>query len=327
MTRGMLIRRECFPFRRLFRISRGSKAVAQVITVELDEGGAVGRGECVPYGRYGETVEAVAAALESHRRDVEAGMPREAVQSALPAGAARNALDCALWDLEAKLAGRPAWQLAGLPPPAPLTTAFTIAIDTPVAMAMAAREASGRPLLKLKLHGDGDLDRVRAVRAAAPQARLIVDANEGWTPRILAELGPPLAMAGVELIEQPLPAGQDEALRGLPCPVPLGADESFHLGADLDRLRGLYQVLNLKLDKTGGLTEALKVKAAATAAGFRIMVGCMVGSSLSMAPAVLLAQDAAFVDLDGPLLLAEDRHPALRYDSATVYPPDAALWG
>ncbi len=327
MTRTLLLFRDSFPLRRTFRISRGSKVAAQVVVVQLREGALVGRGECVPYARYGETVEGVIAALENIRRQIETGLHRIALQSILPAGAARNALDCALWDLEAKQAGRPVWQLAGLPAPVPLTTAFTLAIDAPEAMAAAAREAVGRPLLKIKLHGEGDLDRVLAVRAAVPRARLIVDANEGWTPATVAELGPTLAAAGVELIEQPLPAGQDESLRGVSCPIPLGADESFHLASDMGRLRGIYQVLNLKLDKTGGLTEALKVKAAASAAGFGIMVGCMVGSSLSMAPAMLVAQGAAFVDLDGPLLLAEDRQPGLRYDGATVYPPTSDLWG
>ena len=327
MTRGFLLAPEEFPIRGDFRIARGGKAVARVVVAELREGACRGRGECVPYGRYGETVEGVLAQLEMLRTAVEAGLERSALQDALPPGAARNALDCALWDLEAKRSGQPAWALAGLPQPVPRTTLFTISLAAPEAMAKAARQASDRPLLKVKLGAAGDPERLQAVRQAAPQAGLVVDANEGWSPAQLVDYGPLLVEAGVLLVEQPLPAGQDEALRGLGYPVPLGADESFHGLADIERLAGLYQLVNLKLDKTGGLTEALRVRERALAAGFGIMVGCMVGSSLSMAPATLLTDGAAFVDLDGPLLLTADRSPGLRYDGAVLHPSTGEVWG
>lgn len=328
MDRTLTVRRARFAVRGQFRIARGARSSAEVVVAEVREGGVTGRGECVPYARYGETVAGVAAALEALAGAVADGLDRTALQERLPPGAARNALDCALWDLEAKRRGIPAWRLAGLAgPPQPVVTAFTLSVDTPEAMAAAARAAADRPLLKLKLTGDGDLERMRAVRAAAPAARLIVDANEAWSLEHLRAFAPACAELGVELIEQPLPAGADEALRGLGCPVPLGADESCHDTASLARLQGLYQVVNIKLDKAGGLTEALRLKAAARAAGFRVMVGCMLASSLAMAPALLIAQDADWVDLDGPLLLAEDRVPGLRYDGATVHPPAPALWG
>jgi L-alanine-DL-glutamate epimerase-like enolase superfamily enzyme len=328
MTRRVAVTRDSFPIRGSFRISRGAKTAAEVVVVEIGEGGHRGRGECVPYTRYGETVEGVMATLQELAPHLEAGRDRAGLLDALPAGAARNAVDCALWDLEAKRSGQPVWRLAGLTePPQPVTTVYTLSLDTVEAMGQAARAAAQRPILKLKLTGDGDLERVRAVRANAPAARLVVDANEGWSLRHLAEFSPEFAALGVELIEQPLPAGDDEMLRGLACPVPLGADESFHDHRDIERLRGLYQVLNVKLDKTGGLTEALSVKRAAEQAGFAVMVGCMLATSLAMAPAVLLAQGAAFVDLDGPLLLAEDRVPGLTYDGSQVFPPLAELWG
>jgi len=245
----------------------------------------------------------------------------------MAAGAARNALDVALWDLEAKRSGSSVWALAGIAEPHPVVTAYTLSVDTPERMAAAAREEAHRPLLKLKLTGAGDLERVRAVRAGAPQATLIVDANEAWTLDHLRDYAPALAALGVALIEQPLPAGQDAALAGLPRPVPLCADESCHTSADLAALAGRYDYVNIKLDKTGGLTEGLRLLHAARAQGFKIMVGCMIGSSLAMAPAMLLAQDAEFVDLDAPLLLARDRQPGLRYEGSTVYPPKPNLWG
>ena len=326
--RHLTVRRESFPIRGSFRISRGAKTAAEVVVAEITDGEAVGRGECVPYGRYGETPDGVAAALAAQAGAVTAGLDRDALDRLMPAGAARNALDCALWDLEAKLSGRPVWHLAGLPePPQPVVTAFTLSVDTPEAMAAAARAAADRPLLKLKLTGAGDVERVRAVRAAVPGTRLIADANEGWSLDQLRAFAPELAALGVELIEQPLPAGADDALLGVGCPVPLGADESCHGRDGLDRLRGRYQMLNIKLDKTGGLTEALRLKAAAEAAGFAVMVGCMVSTSLAMAPALLVAQGARLVDLDGPLLLAADRSPGLRYDGAWVHPAGPALWG
>jgi L-Ala-D/L-Glu epimerase len=328
MTRRLSIDVDAFPIRGSFRIARGAKAEARVVVATVSDGGATGHGECVPYARYGETVDGVVAALEGLRPAVENGLDRHQLLTALPAGAARNALDCALWDFEAKQGRTPAWRLAGLDAaPDPLTTLFTISLGTPDSMAAAAACAADRPWLKVKLGGDGDLDRLQAVRQAAPGARLVVDANEGWRLDQLTAYAPALAAAGVRLVEQPLPAGQDDALAGLALPVPLAADESFHGIDDIDRLAGRYQVLNLKLDKTGGLTAALTIRERARAAGFGIMVGCMVGSSLSMAPAVLLAQDADYVDLDGPLLLATDRAPGLTYDGSLLYPPSPALWG
>ena len=314
---------ETFPLTRAFTISRGSRTEAHVLTVTLDADGVRGRGECVPYARYGETLDSVRAQIEGLPPDLD----RAALQSLLPPGAARNAVDCALWDLEAKRSGRPVWQLAGLSAPGPEITAFTLSLDTPEAMrADAAREAH-RPLLKIKLGGEGDLARLEAVRAGAPHARIIVDANEGWTPDAYAALAPTLLALGVELVEQPLPAGKDEALGEMARPLPVCADESCHDRADLAGLRGRYDMVNIKLDKAGGLTEALALRDAARAAGFGIMVGCMVGSSLAMAPAVLLGQGADFVDLDGPLLLAADREHPLRYDDRGVHPATPELWG
>jgi len=281
----------------------------------------------VPYARYGETIEAAMAALDGVKDAVEAGADRAAIQSLLPAGAARNALDCALWDLEAKREGAAVWKRAGLPEPEPLTTAYTLSLDTPEKMGAAAAENAWRPLLKLKLAGPEDLARVSAVRAAAPEAKLIVDANEGWDVSAYRDLAPKLKDLRVDLVEQPLHADADEALRGEARPVPLCADESCHDRASLDRLVGLYDCVNVKLDKTGGLTEALTLASAAREAGLTIMVGCMLATSLAMAPAALLAQGAAFVDLDGPLLLAKDREPGLRFEGSTLFPPAPALWG
>ncbi|MFV3128269.1 N-acetyl-D-Glu racemase DgcA [Niveispirillum sp. KHB5.9] len=323
----LTVRQERFPIRGTFRISRGAKTEAAVLVAELrDADGHVGRGECVPYTRYGESVDGVAAAMEAMAGAFARGMGRRALANAMPAGAARNALDCALWDLEAKRSGKPAWELAGLAPLEPVVTAFTLSIDTPDVMADAAR-AVARPLLKLKLAGDGgDLDRVAAVREAAPGSRLIVDANEGWKPDDLATLPDAFARLGVEMIEQPLPAGADAVLDGFRSPVRLGADESAHGLEGLEQLAGRYDVVNVKLDKTGGLTEALAVKARAQALGLDVMVGCMVATSLSMAPALLLAQGADYVDLDGPLLLARDREPGLVYEGALLR-PTAGVWG
>jgi L-alanine-DL-glutamate epimerase-like enolase superfamily enzyme len=325
--RRLTVRAESWPIAGSFTISRGSKTQADVVLVEIREGAHVGRGECVPYAHYGETIAGTIAAIEQRRSQLEAGLDRAALQDAMPRGAARNAVDCALWDLEAKRAGRPAWQLAGLSPPRAVTTAYTLSLDTVENMAAAARANADRPLLKLKLSGPGDLDRVRAVHENAPRARLIVDANEAWTPDIFAELAPQLSRLGVELIEQPLPAADDHALTDLARPVLVCADESCHGLANLPALRGKYDAINIKLDKTGGLTEALHVAAAAKAAGLAIMVGCMVSTSLSMAPALLLAQAARWVDLDGPLLLAQDREPGLVYRRNLVQPAEPVLWG
>ncbi|MBM3572640.1 MAG: dipeptide epimerase [Alphaproteobacteria bacterium] len=323
----LTLRREVWPIRGSFTISRGSKTEAAVVVVELNSAAHRGRGECVPYGRYGESVDSVIAQIEAARDRLEAGMNREALLTAMPAGAARNAVDCALWDLEAKSSGKPAWARAGLDQPRAVTTAYTLSLDTPEKMGAAAREHAHRPLLKLKLAGAGDLERVAAVRAGAPRSELIVDANEGWTAENYIAFAPELARLGVVLIEQPLPAGRDDGLMGVARPVPVCADEACHDSATIAGLKGKYDVVNIKLDKTGGLTEALAMKAAAEAAGFGVMVGCMVGSSLSMAPAMLVAQGARFVDLDAPLLLDRDRQPGLRYEGSTVYPPLPALWG
>ena len=285
--------------------------------------GATGRGECVPYARYGESMDSVADQIATLPESVT----RAALQDLLPPGAARNAVDCALWDLDAKKAGKRVWQVAGLPAPGPLVTAYTLSLDTPDRMQEAAARNAARPVLKIKLGTPDDMARLEAVRAGAPGATIIVDANEGWTADIYADLAPHLIRLGVALVEQPLPAGQDGMLAEIARPVPVCADESCHDRATLTALRGKYDVVNIKLDKTGGLTEALALREAAIAAGFGVMVGCMVGSSLSMAPAVLIAQGAAFVDLDGPLLLARDRAAAIRYDGSTMAVPEAVLWG
>ncbi len=326
MPRRLAYHVEKWPISGAFTISRGAKTEAAVIVAEISEGGLTGRGECVPYARYGESLESVGGELERLAPAVGEGMTREALQQALPAGAARNAIDCALWDLEARQAGTSVARLAGLPAPAPVTTAYTLSLDTPERMAVAAKQ-SARPVLKLKLGSAGDLERLRAIRAAAPEARLIVDANEGWTAKNLRENLEACAAAKVALIEQPLPANDDEALRGIARIVPICADESFHDRASFAKLAGKYDAVNIKLDKTGGLTEALLVAGEAEARGFAIMVGCMVATSLAMAPALLLAGRAKFVDLDGPLLLARDREHGLRYEGSTVFPPAPALWG
>ena len=315
--------RDVFPLAEVFTISRGSRTEAQVLSVRVEDGGLVGRGECVPYARYGETLDSVAAEIE--------GLPsrfnRAELQELLPAGAARNAVDCALWDLEAKAAGKPVWELAGLAAPEPVVTAFTLSLDEPEAMEASAKKHAHRPLLKIKLGGEGDLARLEAVRRGAPDAEIIVDANEGWSVEGYEKLAPAMLALGVSMVEQPLPAGEDAALLGMERPLPVCADESCHDRASLPGLLAKYDMVNIKLDKTGGLTEALALRTAALAAGYDVMVGCMVGSSLAMAPAVLVAQGAAVVDLDGPLLLAEDREHALKYDRRRVHPPARKLWG
>ena len=317
------VTRDIFRLAQVFTISRGSRSAAQVLTVTVSEGGGTGRGECVPYARYGETLASVAAQIE--------GLPerfdRVALQRLLPAGAARNAVDCAVWDLAAKQAGRRVWELAGLAAPGPEITAYTLSLDTADAMEAQAARHAHRPLLKIKLGTPDDMPRLEAVRRGAPKARIIVDANEGWSAEVYADLAPHLVRLGVSLVEQPLPAGDDDALIGMDRPVPVCADESCHDRASLPALGSKYDVINIKLDKTGGLTEALALRDAGRAQGYGIMVGCMVGSSLAMAPAVLVAQGAVVTDLDGPLLLAEDRENALKFDAAGVHPPEAALWG
>ncbi|NNE23627.1 MAG: dipeptide epimerase [Rhizobiales bacterium] len=327
MTRQFTVAHESWPIAGSFTISRGTKTSAEVVTVTLEDDGATGRGECVPYPRYGETVEAVKAALERARPAIEAGMTRRDIPGVLDLRAARNAVDCALWDLEAKKSGTPVWQLAGLPPPQPTVTAYTLSLDTPHAMAEAARNSCNRPLLKLKLGDEGDAERLRAIRAAAPSARLIIDANEGWQPQDLEKLFSVCEETGVELIEQPLPAGNDDALRDIAHPVMVCADESAHDRAGLNDLIGKYDAINIKLDKTGGLTEMLATAEAAREAGLDIMIGCMLATSLAMAPALIAAANASFVDLDGPLLLARDRQPGITFDGSIMQPPPTALWG
>ncbi|WP_432735846.1 N-acetyl-D-Glu racemase DgcA [Maridesulfovibrio sp. FT414] len=318
------VSKDVFPLAQVFTIARGSRTEAVVLRVEIEDDGFTGRGECVPYARYNETVESVTAQIESLKTPVT----REELQKALPAGAARNAVDCALWDLEAKKAGVPVWKLAGIGEPTPEITAYTLSLDTPEKMQAQAAKNSARPLLKTKLGGGiEDIARIEAVRAGAPDARIIVDANEGWTPEVYRELAPVLVRLGVEMVEQPLPASDDAALLEMDRVLPVCADESCHDRASLASLKGKYDMINIKLDKTGGLTEALALREAALAEGYKVMVGCMVGSSLAMAPAVLVASGAAVVDLDGPLLLAEDRENGLKYDDRNVYPPEPELWG
>lgn len=317
------VTRDVFPLAQVFRISRGARTEAKVLTVRIERDGHVGVGECVPYARYDETLESVEDQIKSLPFDIT----RSALQSALPAGAARNAVDCALWDLEAKAAGRRVWDLAQLSAPGPEITAYTLSLDEPDAMEASAQENAFRPLLKIKLGTPDDMPRLEAVRRGAPNSRIIVDANEGWDVPTYLALCPHLERLGVALIEQPVPADEDDALIGVTRSVPLCADESCHDRKSLEALIGKYDVVNIKLDKTGGLTEALALRDKALELGFDVMVGCMVGSSLAMAPATLVAQGAVITDLDGPLLLAQDRDAPLRFDEFGVHPPSPALWG
>lgn len=327
MARVISVEAERFPIAGTFTISRGSKTEAEVITCTIGQDGHVGRGECVPYRRYGETMDGVHAAIEAMRGRIAGGIDRIALLDAMPAGAARNAVDCALWDLEAKISDTPVAKAIWPAPLHPLETAYTLSLGEPSAMAAQASANAGRPLLKVKIGGDNDIARIQAVRQAAPESRIILDANEGWTDNnIVANLAF-AAEQGIALIEQPLPAGHDGILRHIAHPVPICADESVHEAKNLDLLVGLYDAVNIKLDKSGGLTAALVLRDRARELGFGVMVGCMVGTSLAMAPAVLLAQDADFVDLDGPLLLARDREPGLVYRGSLVSPPDRVLWG
>ncbi|WP_374344815.1 N-acetyl-D-Glu racemase DgcA [Phenylobacterium sp.] len=327
MIRTLRVRDERWPTAHVFTIARGAKTEAHVLVVEISQAGVTGRGEAVPYARYGETVEGAMDTVERLRPAIEAGATRGELQDLVMAGAARNALDCALWDLEAKLTGQPAWKTAGLARLDPVKTCVTLSLDTPEAMAEVARGLQRRPMLKLKIGAAGDLDRVEAVRAAAPKTRLVVDANEALSFEDLKRLAPEFARLDVKLVEQPLPAGADEALEGWVSPVPLCADESVRTRLELETCARRYACVNIKLDKAGGLTEALAMKARAAELGLEVMAGCMVGTSLAMAPGVILAQGAAFVDLDGPLLLAKDRTPGLRIDGALIHPPGAELWG
>lgn len=325
------VREEVFPVAGKFTISRGSRTESRVVTVELSGDGARGRvrgrGECYPYPRYGESAESVIGQIEAMRGALAKGLDRAALQEAMPPGAARNGLDCAFWDLEAKRAGCRAWEVAGLAAPGPVVTAYTLSLDEPAAMRDKAAANAHRPLLKIKLGGPGDIDRLRAVRDGAPAARIIVDANEGWSAETYAQIAPVVLELGVEMVEQPLPVGDDAALADIDRPLPVTADEACHDRASLRGLAAKYDMINIKLDKTGGLTEALALKAEAERLGLKIMVGCMIGSSLGTAPAVLAAQGASLVDLDGPLLLARDRAHGLVYDAAGVHPPTPELWG
>lgn len=315
--------RDTFKLAEVFTISRGSRTEAKVVTAHVRREGAVGHGECVPYARYGETLDSVTEQILSLPFDISRG----ALQRALPGGAARNAVDCALWDLEAKQTGKRVWDLLGLPAPRPEITAFTLSLASPDEMQASARKHAHRPLLKIKLGTPDDMPRLEAVRRGAPDTPIIIDANEGWTAEVYTDLAPHLVRLGVKLVEQPLPAGDDDMLAEIARPLPVCADEACHDRASLPGLKGKYDVINIKLDKTGGLTEALALKDAGLAQGYGVMVGCMVGSSLAMAPATILAQGVAFTDLDGPLLLAEDRSSALKFDEAGVHAPAADLWG
>lgn len=327
MALNIRIQIERFPIAGAFTISRGTKTVAEVIVCTLVDGDYSGRGECVPYQRYGETVDSVRASIAAARSDVINGITRDELRQLMPAGAARNAIDCALWDLEAKRDGLPSQQVACQLPPRPVSTAFTIALAEPEEMAAQARAAANRPVLKVKVGAGNDAARIHAVVSSAPNSRIILDANEGWNDDNIRQNLLLAAEFRVALVEQPLPVGNDAILRDIPHPVPICADESIHTTENLDNLTGLYDAVNIKLDKTGGLTEALDLRDRARELGFGVMVGCMVGSSLAMAPAVLLAQDADYVDLDGPLLLARDRSPGLTYSGSVVSPPRPLLWG
>lgn len=328
MPRTMSVEIERFPIAGVFRISRGARTRAEVVTCTIFEGAAAGRGECVPYPRYGESLESVTEQIEEMRGSIAESITRQSLRETMPPGAARNAIDCALWDLEAKLTGKRVQDTIGGGEPAALVTAQTLSIGSPEEMAEEARKHAARKLLKIKVGGgNDDAARIAAVAKAAPNSRLIVDANEAWNAVDLEENLRIAAQNGVALVEQPLPAGEDAVLGEISHPVPICADESLHTSEDLAAMHGLYDAVNIKLDKTGGLTEALILRNRAREMGFSIMIGCMVGTSLAMAPAVLLAQGADFVDLDGPLLLARDRTPGLAYENSFVSPPETALWG
>jgi L-Ala-D/L-Glu epimerase len=321
------VRHESWALAQAFAISRGTRTTTEVVVAELHRDGVLGRGECVPYPRYGETVPAVMATLRGISPRVAGSLTRDALQELLPPGSARNGLDCALWDWQARKDGVRVGQLLGMSEARPVTTAYTLSLDTPEKMGAAARENAFRPLLKSKLAGDGDMERMTAVRQNAPASTLIVDANEGWDVSVVERRCAQLADLGIAMIEQPVPAGEDAVLADFDHAIPLCADESCHTRADLDRIASRYDVINIKLEKTGGLTEAMALHRQARARGLGIMVGCMIGTSLAMAPAVLVAQRADFVDLDGPLLIGRDREPGLLYDGSILHPPGPELWG
>jgi L-alanine-DL-glutamate epimerase-like enolase superfamily enzyme len=319
-------REEIFPLNHTFRISRGSRTEACVVAVSVSDGQYTGRGEGVPIARYNQSADSVLAQINSIAS--VGAWNRDKLPDLLPAGAARNALDCAMWDLEAKRSGKRAWELANIPIADQVDTSFTISLDTPAKMADAAVSAADLPILKLKLCGDdSDLARVEAVRAAAPNARLLIDANESWSPRHYRNTVSTLKELGVELIEQPFPANADDVLQTLEHPIPVCTDESCHTTGDLPRLSNRYEAINIKLDKTGGLTEALQLYQRARGNNFKVLIGCMVCTSLSIAPARLLASNADWIDLDGPLLLARDRDNGLPYRSGKTGMPARELWG
>jgi L-Ala-D/L-Glu epimerase len=323
----LTVTRRAWPLARPLMTAHGVETTVDVVVAEISDVESRGRGEGVPLRRYGETIDSVVAAIDAMKGAVFSGLNRDTLQHAMPPGAARNALDCAFWDIDAKRAYRNVAELAGLGAMRPVVTAFTVGFDTPEKMAELAAANRTRPLLRLELGGDGDVERVRAVRQAAPAARLIVDAHESWNERQLGEYMPMLVDLRIAMIEQPLPADADDALAGLELPIPICADESCRTRADLDRLDGKYAAINIKLDKAGGLTEALALAEEAKRRGLRIMVGGAIGTSLGIAPALLVAQQADVVDLDGPLHLALDRAAGLRYDGSTICPADAKLWG
>ena len=327
MPRILRAQHQRFALTRPFRIARGVKTAAEVVEVTIEDGEFTGRGESVPYPRYGESIDSTLAALEEVRAAVEAGAGREALLSLLPAGAARNALDCALWDLEARLTGRTVADMIGAPAPGPVPSALTIVIDTPTAMAAAAKEGRHAPLLKVKVDAQDPAARIRAVRSAAPDASLIIDPNESWNGELLEAMQPVLVETGVALLEQPLPAGADDWLEGFASAIPICADESVHVEEDLPVVASRYQLVNVKLDKAGGLTAALRLAEAARACGLGLMTGCMVSTSLSIAPALHVARLSDFVDLDGPLWLLEDRPGGAREAGGTLFPPETGFWG
>ncbi|KRB86821.1 mandelate racemase [Sphingomonas sp. Root710] len=319
---------ETWPVAGSFVIARGAKTHVDVVTVTISDGVHSGHGEGTAIYYHGESAESVLAQAAAMAEDIARGIERADLLRQMPRGAARNAIDCALWDLEAKREGRPVWSLAGLAPLVPLQSAFTISLGAPEKMEEDARKAARiYPLLKLKLAGEGDIERVAAVRCGAPDARLIVDANESWTGRDVCAEAAALLPYGVELIEQPVRAGEDHLLDGVVSPIPLCADESCQDRADLDRCRGRYDAINIKLDKAGGLTEGLALAAAARDAGLELMVGCMLSTSLGIAPAILVAQGARWVDIDGPLLLGADRPDPVRFERGVAFPAPASLWG
>jgi L-alanine-DL-glutamate epimerase-like enolase superfamily enzyme len=327
MSRTLKISPQSWPLAKPFRISRGVKEATDVVVVELGEAGVAGFGEGAPLVRYGQTNASCVEQIEALRVDIEAGLDHTRLLSALPPGAARNALDCALWDLEAKLSGCPVFGRLRVPRPGPVVTALTVGLAQPAAMGAAAAEIADAPLIKIKVDGSEPAAQIRAVRSAAPAPRLIVDANEAWDIDLLRAMQPILAEARVLLLEQPLPAGDDAVLEGFEPAVPICADESCHVTADVPTLSTRYQAVNIKLDKTGGLTEALALDRAARARGMTVMVGCMVSTSLSIAPALYVAQDAAFVDVDGPLWLKADRYGGVRLENGMIQPPRAGFWG